>query len=165
LPPKGQAVSRGERGFLSRIGYYITFVCRVVMSSAVETSGFCLNLLFVPSQISPLGSASVEMTKRFVERIRKCTVHEWRFLKPYIGLFRNYWRFWVPINEITSKGSSCSLFAARAVSSNSYAASCRFGGFLRTNRLKSRHSVNVPYEIPADLPEISKAFPDFSSVV
>ena len=34
----------------------------------------CLNLLFVRSQISPLGSASVGMTKRLVERIRKCTV-------------------------------------------------------------------------------------------
>ncbi len=26
--------------------------------------------------------------------------HEWRFLKPYIGLFRNYWRFHAPIDEI-----------------------------------------------------------------
>ena len=37
------------------------------MSSPVETSGFCLNLLFVRSQISPLGFASVGMTKRFAE--------------------------------------------------------------------------------------------------
>ena len=25
---------------------------------------------------------------------------EWRCLKPYIGLFRNYWRFHAPIDEI-----------------------------------------------------------------
>ena len=30
-------------------------------------------------------------------------------IKPYIGLFHNYWRFHAPIDEITSKGSSCSL--------------------------------------------------------
>ncbi len=34
---------------------------------------------------------------------------EWRSVKLYIGLFRNYWRFHLPIDEITSKGSSCSL--------------------------------------------------------
>ena len=46
------------------------------MSSAVETSGFWLNLLFVPSQIPPLGSASVGMTKRFAERRGATT--EWQ---------------------------------------------------------------------------------------
>ena len=46
-----------------RIQYFITSVCTVVMSSEVETSGFCQNLLFVHGRISPLGSASVEMTK------------------------------------------------------------------------------------------------------
>ena len=34
---------------------------------------------------------------------------EWCSVKPYIGLFRNYWRFHTPIDEITSKGSFCSL--------------------------------------------------------
>ncbi len=34
---------------------------------------------------------------------------EWRDFKPYFGLFRNYWRFQAQIDEITSKGSSCSL--------------------------------------------------------
>ncbi len=28
---------------------------------------------------------------------------EWRSVKPYIGLFRNYWRFHAPIDEITLK--------------------------------------------------------------
>ena len=65
---------------------------------------------------------------------------EWRLLKPYIGLFRNYWRFHVPIDEITSKGSSCSLFSTRAVCSNSYVPSCRCGSFLRINPLRNCHS-------------------------
>ena len=45
--------------FVLCIAYCVINVYRVVMSSAVETSGFWLNLLFVPSQIPPLGSASV----------------------------------------------------------------------------------------------------------
>jgi len=40
---------------------------------------------------------------------QKSTIHEWWFLKPYIGLFRNYWKFQGSINEITSECSSCSL--------------------------------------------------------
>ena len=67
-----------------------------------------------------LGSVWFERER---EKIGDCP--EWRSVKPYIGLFRNYWRFHAPIDEITSKGSSCSLFATRAVSSNSYAPSCR----------------------------------------
>ena len=66
--------------------------------------------------------------------------HQWRSVKPYIGLFHNYWRFHPPIDEITSKGSSCSLFATRAVSYNWYAASCRSERFLRINPLKDHHS-------------------------
>ena len=53
----------------SVVGYCGTNVCCIVMSSTAETSGFRLNLLFVHSQISPLGSTSVEMTKCFVEQI------------------------------------------------------------------------------------------------
>jgi len=33
--------------------------------------------------------------------------HEWWSVKADVGLFRNYWRLHVPIDEITSKGSSC----------------------------------------------------------
>ena len=31
--------------------------------------------------------------------------NEWRSIKPYVGLFRNYWRFQGPIAEIASIGS------------------------------------------------------------
>jgi hypothetical protein len=38
---------------------------------------------------------------------------EWRSVKPHIGFFYEYWRFRAPIEEITSKGTSRRLFAAR----------------------------------------------------
>ncbi|OHB85270.1 MAG: hypothetical protein A2Z38_07985 [Planctomycetes bacterium RBG_19FT_COMBO_48_8] len=34
---------------------------------------------------------------------RLLLLHDERFFKPDIGLFRNYWRFQTPIDEITSK--------------------------------------------------------------
>ncbi len=66
---------------------------------------------------------------------------EWWCLKPYFGLFHNYCSIRAPIDEITSKGSSCSLFATRAVSSNSYAPSCRYGRCLCIIPLRHRHSL------------------------
>jgi len=70
---------------------------------------------------------------------------EWRSVKPNIILFHNYWRFHPPIDEITSKGSSCSLFATRAESYNSYVPSCRCERFLRINSLTDHHSWLSPF--------------------
>jgi len=67
-------------------------------------------------------------------------------------LFSNYWRFHGPVDEITFKASSCSLFTTRAVSSNSYASSCRCGCFLRINSLRDRHSGLPPKESGSNIP-------------
>jgi hypothetical protein len=68
------------------------------------------------------------------------TTGEWRSLKPYVVFFHVCWRFRTAIDEITSKGTSRCLFAARAVHCNSYGYPCPCGRCLAINPLTDRHS-------------------------
>ena len=56
---------------MSRIGYCITNLCRVVMSRSAETSGFRLNLLFVRSQISPRSLPPLNSTGQALSEVER----------------------------------------------------------------------------------------------
>ncbi len=67
-------------------------------SYTFDWAGLSEALSEIENPIGPLMSIKKTILPLVVTAIRDS--HEWRSLKPYIGLFRNYWRFHAPIDEI-----------------------------------------------------------------